>query len=175
MDDEETVKLGALKTEEDERAVETEMQLPGNGSHESGDGTLKLGSLKVEQNERAMETEMQLLKTEVLGSEYGGETSSVNENNGEKVEKRKMYKCDACDYTAAQKCHLITHSRIHTKEKPYRCDVCDYTTAVSSNLITHSRTHTKEKPYRCDVCDYTAAQKSSLIKHSQIHSKEKAI
>eukprot|EP00058_Branchiostoma_floridae_P005215 XP_002590703.1 hypothetical protein BRAFLDRAFT_89507 [Branchiostoma floridae] len=77
----------------------------------------------------------------------------------------KPYKCDQCDYSAAQKASLKQHLVIHTGEKPYICGECGYRSAYKGNLSKHMRTHTGEKPYKCDQCDYSAADKSALGYH----------
>ena len=61
----------------------------------------------------------------------------------------KPYKCDQCDKTFTQNCHLIRHVMIHSGEKPFKCDQYDQALANNYNLIRNVRTHTGEKLFEC--------------------------
>eukprot|EP00058_Branchiostoma_floridae_P025739 XP_002611229.1 hypothetical protein BRAFLDRAFT_71190 [Branchiostoma floridae] len=63
----------------------------------------------------------------------------------------KPYKCDQCDYSAAQKCNLDKHKATHTGEKPFMCGECGYRTADRSHLTAHMRKHTEMDERRSET------------------------
>jgi uncharacterized Zn-finger protein len=88
-------------------------------------------------------------------------------------EKKKIKKCDQCDYSTTNSGALTTHKRTHTGEKPYACDQCDKSFSQNSSLISHKRTHTGEKPYECDQCDYKCSESGHLTRHKRTHTGDK--
>ena len=86
--------------------------------------------------------------------------SKVNE------QKKKIYKCNKCNYTASHSSNLTSHYRlIHTEEKPWKCKVCSKTFGRSDYLRKHERTHTGERPHSCNICGKSFKQRSALTSH----------
>ena len=53
-------------------------------------------------------------------------------------EGRKLFKCDICNYSSSQKCHINTHvESVHEGKKPFKCDFCDYSCSRKDNMNTH--------------------------------------
>ena len=53
----------------------------------------------------------------------------------------KSHKCNQCNYTSAQACHLRHHLKTHSGEKPNKCNQCDYASSQKSALRRHLLTH----------------------------------
>ena len=53
----------------------------------------------------------------------------------------KSHKCNQCNYTSAQACHLRHHLKTHSGEKPNKCNQCDYASSQKSTLRRHLLTH----------------------------------
>ena len=87
----------------------------------------------------------------------------------------KPFKCNVCDYSAAQQSALVKHQtqRTHTGEKPFKCNVFDYSAATHCALLKHQRIHTGEKSFKCNACDYSATEQSHLLKHQIKHTGKK--
>ncbi|XP_077300955.1 uncharacterized protein LOC143921499 [Arctopsyche grandis] len=85
----------------------------------------------------------------------------------------KPYKCEICFKSFARKVYLTGHIKIHTGLKSHKCDICSKPFTQKSNLTIHKRTHTGLKPYKCDICSKSFAQNSNLTKHKISHTQEK--
>ena len=86
----------------------------------------------------------------------------------------KSHKCNQCNYTSAQACHLRHHLKTHSGEKPNKCNQCDYASSQKSTLRRHLLTHSGEKSNKCNQCDYTSSHAGVLRRHLKTHSGEKA-
>ena len=86
--------------------------------------------------------------------------------------KKRLYKCNKCDYTATHSSNLTSHYRLmHTSEKPWKCSICTKTFGRSDYLRKHMRCHTGEKPHICNICNKAFRQKSALSSHvKRLHS-----
>lgn len=85
-------------------------------------------------------------------------------------EKRSVYACPECSFTASRKHPLIVHRRIHTKERPYQCPECSYTARTTGHLRIHQSTHSDVKPFECPQCQMRFTQKSNLNQHIKRHA-----
>ncbi|XP_078584648.1 uncharacterized protein LOC144866828 [Branchiostoma floridae x Branchiostoma japonicum] len=84
----------------------------------------------------------------------------------------KAYKCDQCDYSAAQKSQVDQHAILkHYGAKPFKCNQCDYSAAQKGRLDEHVVTkHTNEKPYMCGECGYRTALSAAFTRHKKTHT-----
>ncbi|XP_065561613.1 zinc finger protein 239-like isoform X1 [Artemia franciscana] len=85
----------------------------------------------------------------------------------------RPYKCDMCQKSFAQKNHLTSHLKFHTREKQFQCELCKNYFSRRSNLNVHMRTHTGEKPYVCEICGKGFTQTYNLTIHMRSHTGEK--
>ena len=61
--------------------------------------------------------------------------SNSNNANGD---KKKLNKCNLCDYASGHKGNLRTHLKTHFREKAYKCNQCDFASVQADNLRIHS-------------------------------------
>lgn len=111
--------------------------------------------------------------------------------------RERKYKCDECEKSFFQLCHLkkhkITHSELkpyaciecgkhyrskesyhahllaHGGQRPYKCQHCDKSYGLKRDLKEHQVLHTGEKPFVCDVCGKSFARRPSLHAHKVVH------
>ena len=85
----------------------------------------------------------------------------------------KLFKCDQCDKSFADKKTLKHHYESHHARKTlYHCEHCPKTFWMKSYLSTHVRNvHDKVKPNICDICHEGFFYKRDLVSHKkQIHN-----
>jgi uncharacterized Zn-finger protein len=90
--------------------------------------------------------------------------------------KEKKFKCNECLQRFNRKHHLISYSRIHSKEKPFVCNYkeCDKNFSDKS-LIQHIETHLgiKRHKFYFNECDISFVTLTKLKQNLNIHLKEK--
>uniref|UniRef100_A0A1E1WNY7 C2H2-type domain-containing protein n=1 Tax=Pectinophora gossypiella TaxID=13191 RepID=A0A1E1WNY7_PECGO len=97
-----------------------------------------------------------------------------------KYKKRKVHKCDQCDYTTAHKPLLKIHIYSHS-DTDFSCQHCNYKSKWPMSIKRHisivheGRTLRKPKPgnFSCDLCSYTTNYKWNLSSHKRKHKLEK--
>ena len=83
--------------------------------------------------------------------------------------RERRYQCHVCKKKFKQKCHLTSHSLIHTGEKPFACNICNKRFTQRSNLKTHQITHGGQR-FSCEFCKRTFPYKAALRQHvMQVH------
>ena len=85
----------------------------------------------------------------------------------------KMFKCDQCDKSFANK-HILKHhyESHHVKKTLYQCEYCPKTFWMKQYLSTHVRNiHDRVKPNKCDICHEGFFYKRDLVSHKkQVHN-----
>ncbi|XP_057195557.1 zinc finger protein ZFAT-like isoform X2 [Triplophysa rosa] len=78
----------------------------------------------------------------------------------------KTHLCDLCGKKFKSKCTLKSHKLMHTADgKQFRCTECDFTAAQRPHLLRHMEQHASFKPFRCAHCHYSCNISGSLKRH----------
>lgn len=106
--------------------------------------------------------------------------SAINDHLDEHIEAVrdvvKRYRCQKCDYRAAQSGNLKTHiSAVHEVNKPHKCQQCAYSASQACHLRRHIlAVHEKEKTklIKCFKCGYSTYELGNLRMHiNGVHEK----
>ena len=68
---------------------------------------------------------------------------------------------------------LSQHVKTHSRKKLNKCNQCDFASFRTDILRKHFKTHSGEKSYKCNQCDYASSQAGNLKKHLKTHSGDK--
>uniref|UniRef100_W5LEF6 Zinc finger and AT-hook domain containing n=1 Tax=Astyanax mexicanus TaxID=7994 RepID=W5LEF6_ASTMX len=77
----------------------------------------------------------------------------------------KQFKCTECDFTAAQKPHLLRHMEQHASFKPFRCAHCHYSCNIPGPGTASSETVMEQGGVKCPVCNYVYGTKWEMNRH----------
>lgn len=78
----------------------------------------------------------------------------------------RPFKCESCNYLAANQHEVTRHARqVHNGPKPLSCPYCDYKTADRSNFKKHVELHLNPRQFLCPLCKYAASKKCNLQYH----------
>lgn len=78
----------------------------------------------------------------------------------------KTHLCDLCGKKFKSKCTLKSHKLMHTADgKQFKCTECDFTAAQRPHLLRHMEQHASFKPFRCAHCHYSCNISGSLKRH----------
>ncbi|XP_022530053.2 zinc finger protein ZFAT [Astyanax mexicanus] len=85
----------------------------------------------------------------------------MNRHNTEKT-----HLCDLCGKKFKSKCTLKSHKLMHSADgKQFKCTECDFTAAQKPHLLRHMEQHASFKPFRCAHCHYSCNIPGSLKRH----------
>ncbi|XP_016411064.1 zinc finger protein 408-like isoform X1 [Sinocyclocheilus rhinocerous] len=87
--------------------------------------------------------------------------------------RERKYKCDECDKSFFQLCHLKKHKFTHQNQKPYTCTECGKTYSSQESFQAHLLMHRGQRPFQCQHCDKSYGLKRDLKEHQVLHSGEK--
>ncbi|XP_050971119.1 zinc finger protein 408 isoform X1 [Labeo rohita] len=104
---------------------------------------------------------------------YANEDSSAEQNEQDFVIRERKYKCDVCDKSFFQLCHLKKHKFTHQNQKPYMCTECGKTYSSQESFQAHLLMHRGQRPFQCQHCDKSYGLKRDLKEHQVLHSGEK--
>uniref|UniRef100_A0A672SN93 C2H2-type domain-containing protein n=1 Tax=Sinocyclocheilus grahami TaxID=75366 RepID=A0A672SN93_SINGR len=79
------------------------------------------------------------------------------------VIRERKHKCDECDKSFFQLCHLKKH-------KSYMCTECGKTYSSPESFQAHLLMHRGQWPFQCQHCDKSYGLKRDLKKHQVLHS-----
>ena len=98
-----------------------------------------------------------------------------NKNLNEVQDRRRPYKCLACDASFFSKCSVKRHNVIkHERKKPYKCGFCNLSFTTNTNLKRHVFVvHEGNKPFVCQSCNQSFSLKCNLKSHIFVCMKEK--
>ncbi|XP_026863072.2 zinc finger protein ZFAT isoform X1 [Electrophorus electricus] len=78
----------------------------------------------------------------------------------------KTHLCDLCGKKFKSKCTLKSHKLVHSADgKQFKCTECDFTAAQKPHLLRHMEQHASFKPFRCAHCHYSCNISGSLKRH----------
>ncbi|XP_067256775.1 zinc finger protein 408 [Chanodichthys erythropterus] len=107
---------------------------------------------------------------------YTNERSSMEQNEQDFphfIIRERKYKCDECDKSFFQLCHLKKHKFTHQNEKPYMCTECGKPYSSQESFQAHLLMHRGQRPFQCQHCDKSYGLKRDLKEHQVLHSGEK--
>lgn len=87
--------------------------------------------------------------------------------------RERRYKCDECEKSFFQLCHLKKHKFTHSDLKPYLCTECGKSYSSQESFRAHILMHRGERPYKCLQCDKRYGLKRDLKEHEVLHTGEK--
>lgn len=87
--------------------------------------------------------------------------------------RERRYKCDQCEKSFFQLCHLKKHKFTHSDLKPYLCTECGKNYSSQESFRAHVLMHRGERPYKCQQCDKRYGLKRDLKEHEVLHTGEK--
>lgn len=104
---------------------------------------------------------------------------SMHVQRGKKVSqdmenpRERKYKCDECEKSFFQLCHLKKHKFTHSELKPYACTECAKCYRSKESYHAHLLLHSGQRPYKCKHCDKNYGLKRDLKEHQVLHTGEK--
>ncbi|MFT7806932.1 zinc finger protein 408 isoform X1 [Arapaima gigas] len=84
--------------------------------------------------------------------------------------RERRYKCDVCDKSFFQLCHLKKHKFTHSDFKPYLCTECGKSYSSQESFRAHLLMHKGERPFKCQQCDKSYGLKRDLKEHEVLHT-----
>ncbi|KAI1895941.1 hypothetical protein AGOR_G00111950 [Albula goreensis] len=84
--------------------------------------------------------------------------------------RERRYKCDECDKSFFQLCHLKKHKFTHSDLKPYLCTECGKNYSSQESFRAHLLMHKGERPFKCQQCDKSYGLKRDLKEHEVLHT-----
>ncbi|XP_052007694.1 zinc finger protein 408 [Xyrauchen texanus] len=87
--------------------------------------------------------------------------------------RERKYKCDQCDKSFFQLCHLKKHKFTHQDQKPYMCTECGKHYSSQESFQAHLLMHRGQRPFKCQHCDKSYGLKRDLKEHQVLHTGEK--
>ncbi|XP_061078272.1 zinc finger protein 408 [Conger conger] len=87
--------------------------------------------------------------------------------------RERRYKCDECDKSFFQLCHLKKHRFTHSDLKPYLCTECGKNYSSQESFRAHLLMHKGERPFKCQQCDKSYGLKRDLKEHEVLHTGER--
>uniref|UniRef100_A0A9J8BDF5 Zinc finger protein 408 n=1 Tax=Cyprinus carpio carpio TaxID=630221 RepID=A0A9J8BDF5_CYPCA len=115
-------------------------------------------------------------KDNTMQTLYTNEDSSAEQNEQDFLHfviRERKYKCDECDKSFFQLCHLKKHRFTHQNQKPYACTECGKTYSSQESFQAHLLMHRGQRPFQCQHCDKSYGLKRDLKEHQVLHSGEK--
>ncbi|XP_057648617.1 zinc finger protein ZFAT isoform X1 [Chionomys nivalis] len=98
--------------------------------------------------------------------EYATRSKSNLKAHMNRHSTEKTHLCDMCGKKFKSKGTLKSHKLLHTSDgKQFKCTVCDYTAAQKPHLLRHMEQHASFKPFRCAHCHYSCNISGSLKRH----------
>ncbi len=113
------------------------------------------------------------IKDNAIQTLYTNEDSSAEQDFSHFVIRERKYKCDECDKSFFQLCHLKKHKFTHQNQKPYMCSECGKTYSSQESFQAHLLMHRGQRPFQCQHCDKNYGLKRDLKEHQVLHSGEK--
>uniref|UniRef100_A0A8C2KZS8 Zinc finger protein 408 n=1 Tax=Cyprinus carpio TaxID=7962 RepID=A0A8C2KZS8_CYPCA len=115
-------------------------------------------------------------KDNTMQTLYTNEDSSAEQTERDFphfIIRERKYKCDECDKSFFQLCHLKKHRFTHQNQKPYACTECGKTYSSQESFQAHLLMHRGQRPFQCQHCDKSYGLKRDLKEHQVLHSGEK--
>lgn len=82
--------------------------------------------------------------------------------------KKKIFKCDLCDYSTVSKTYADDHMQQHIGNDEFKCWFCPKIFLQRSKLVLHVKTHNKKSVFNCPNCQKSYKRWLLMEKHRNV-------